>query len=185
MMKIYCFLALILLPLKSMAVINVGGYVPFGLSTQKTEDGGKNTFSFKPMIGVNMVMPIPNMSHVFLPEFGIVPQGKEYDDYKKNTLYFLLDIGYLITDRFLLRYGIGTFMTKISGDGAAVSMPNGSGTATFYRPNEGETSWNTTLDLGFEFALDANNALRMETYMFSWLSSARKFSYSLSYAYYL
>ena len=185
MMKVLYFLLLICIPLKAMAIINVGGYVPFGISTQKKEDGGRNTFSFKPMIGVNMVMPIPNMSHVFLPEFGIIPQGKEYDEYSKTTLYFLLDVGYLITDRFLLRYGLGTFMTKISGDGSVLTLPNGDGTATFYRPNEGETSWNTTLDLGFEFAIDANNALRFETYMFSWLSSARKFSYSLSYAHYL
>ncbi len=185
MLRIFCILGILLLPIKSMALLNVGGYVPFGLSTQKTEDGGKNTFSFKPLIAVNTVMPIPNMSHVFLPEFGYIPQGKEADEYKKSTMYFLLDVGYMITDRFLLRYGLGTFMTKVSGDGAAIQLPNGSGTATFFRPNKGETSWNTTLDLGVEYAIDANNAARIETYLFSWLSSARKFSYSLTYVYYL
>lgn len=185
MLRLVCILFLFLIPMKSMALLNVGGYVPFGLTTQKKEDGGKNTFSFKPLIGFNTVMPIPNMSHVFLPEFGFVPQGKEADEYSKSTLYFLMDLGYMITDRFLLRYGIGTFMTKVSGDGAAIQLPNGDGTATFYRPNKGETSWNTTLNLGVEYAIDANNAARFETYMFSWLSSARQLSYSLTYVYYL
>lgn len=185
MLRIICILWLVLVPMKSMALLNVGGYVPFGVSTQKKEDGGRNTFSFKPMIGVNTVMPIPGFSHVFLPEFGIVPQGKEADEYKKSTMYFLMDLGYMLTGNLLLRYGLGTFLTKISGDGAVVTMPNGSDTAQFYRPNEGETSWNTTLNLGLEFAFDSSSAVRMEGYLFSWISSARKFSYSLSYVYYM
>jgi hypothetical protein len=185
MLRIYCILSFCLFSLNSHSIVSVGGYVPFGLSTQKDEQGGKNTFSFKPMVAINTVMPIPSINHVFLPEFGIVAHGSQTDEYKKSTMFFLLDVGYLLTERLLLRYGMGTFMTKISGDGAVVTLPNGSGTAEFFRPNEGETSWNTTLDLGVEYAVDANNAVRLETYLFSWLKSARKFSYSLSYTYYL
>lgn len=185
MLRKILVLFLILLPLQSHAIINIGGYVPFGLSTQKDEDGGNNALSFKPMIGVNTVMPIQGFNHVFLPEIGIIPQGKEADEYKKSTLYFLLDVGYLLSSKLVLRYGIGTFLTKISGDGQPLELPNGTETSTFYRPKEGETSWNTTLNLGLEMAITPESAVRLESYMFSWLSSARKFSYSLSYVHYL
>ncbi len=185
MLRIFSILCCLMISLNSHSMVTVGGYVPFGLSTQKDEAGGKNTFSFKPMIAINTVMPIPAINHVFLPEFGIVAHGTQTDEYKKTTMFFLLDVGYLLTEKLLLRYGLGTFLTKISGDGAIVTLPNGTTTRGFYRPNEGETSWNTTLDLGIEFAFDANNAIRFETYLFSWLKSARKLSYSLSYTYYL
>ena len=168
-----------------MSMISLGPYASFPFTTQKETDGGRNTFSFNQMIGLNTVMPIPGIAHVFLPEFGFVIHGRETDDYKKTTMYFLTDVGFLMTERLILRYGFGTFLTKISGDGKTLTLPNGDSTAPAYQPKEGETSWNTTLDLGIEFAFNAHNALRFQTYLFSFLSSARQLSYSLNYSFYL
>ena len=168
------------------AAFNVGGYVPFGPSTQRDTEGGTNAFAFDPMIGVNALIPIPGLNHVFLPEFDIVLNGSGADGYSKNTLLFLVDVGYIINPKFIFRYGVGTVMTIISGDGETLQLPNGDGTSDYYQPSESATSWNTTLNFGVEYGIDQNYSVRFQTYLFSFLSStSRKLSYSLSLSYYL
>lgn len=187
MKNIFIIAALIVgLSSNSYALVGLGGYVPFGPSTQKDPDGGRNTFSFDPMVTFNTVQPIPGFNHVFMPELGFVFHGSGSDDYKKTTTFLLLDVGYLIRPKLVLRYGIGTFITSVKGDGGAVELNNGTSTSTFYRPGESKKSWNTTLDLGAEMALAPNYALRFQTHLFSIFSStSRKLSYSLSFNYYL
>lgn len=165
--------------------VSVGGYVPFGLSTQKTADGKTNSTSFDPMISISHVMPVP-FAHFFMPEFGLVLHGSGSDDYSKRTYFLLLDLGLpIFTPGLLFRYGLGTILTKISADGSAVELPNGSGTATFYRPDKTSTSWNTTLDLGLEYAFTPQHAGRIETFLFSPLSDSRSISYTVNYIIYL
>lgn len=168
------------------AIVSFGGYAPFGPSTQKETTGSRNTFSFDPMLGVNTILTTPFYGQLFLPEFAMVFHGSGDDDYKKNTWLFLADFGHRINNKLLLRYGLGTILTKISGDGGAVQLNNGGSTATFYQPNETSTSWNTTINLGLESAVTGNYAVRFETYLFSFFNNeARKFSYSLNVVYFL
>jgi len=166
------------------ATVSLGGYVPFGLSTQTSADGGANTFGFDPVVSINHIIPM-FWGELFMPEFGLVLNGEGKDGYDKKTLFFLLDFGHRFTSGLVGRYGLGTFMTKISGDGGAVELNNGTSTATFYRPSKSVTSWNTTLNGGLEWAFDANYAMRFELFMFDFLASTRKFSYILNLTYYL
>lgn len=183
--RIIVFLMLVY-SVNNYSIVTFGGYVPFGPSTQKDIDGSKNTLSFDPMISFNTVVPVPYYNQLFLPELGFVVHGSGADDYSKRTIFLLTDLGYRFTDKFMLRYGIGTFITTVSGDGGQTTLNNGGGTSTFYRPSESSSSWNTTLNLGGEYAIDQNFSLRFQTYMFSILSStSRKLSYSLSLTYYL
>ena len=182
----YLFFLCLFTSFSSQAIVTFGGYVPFGPSTQKDIDGSKNTFSFDPMLSVNTVIPLSFYQQTFLPELGGVFHGSGADDYSKKTFFLLMDLGHRVNDKFMLRYGVGTFITTVSGSGGQTSLNNGSSTATFYLPSESSSSWNTTLNLGAEYAFDKNYSLRFQTYTFSALSStSRKISYSLSLTYYL
>lgn len=179
-------LSLCLISFQTSALVGFGAYVPFGPSTQKDVTGAKNTFSFDPVISLNTAIPTTFYNQLFLPEFGYVFHGEGADGYSKRTMLFLADFGYRLSTSLLLRYGVGTVLTAVSGDGAAVSLRNGGDTSTFYQPSEGSTSWNTTINLGIESAFNANYALRFQTYWFSLLDSeSRKGSYSFNLIYYL
>ncbi len=176
----------LLLTQTSFALVSAGGYVPFGLSTQKETTGSKNTLSFDPMVGVNTIFATPFTGHLFLPEFAMAFHGTGQDGYKKSTMFFLLDFGYQLRAQTILRYGVGTVLTRISGDGGTVNLLNGNTPTDFYAPNEARTSWNTTVDLGIEHSFSSDYALRFQTYIFSMFDAeARKLSYSLNLVYYL
>lgn len=168
------------------ALVSVGGYVPFGPSTQKDPNGSKNTFSLDPMVSVNTIVPTPFYGQLFLPEFAMVFHGEGQDGYSKRTMLFLFDFGYEFMPSYLLRYGIGTVITRVSGDGGTVELLNGGVPDTYYQPAEAASSWNTTINLGIESSIYQNYATRFETYWFSLLDSeARKISYSFSLIYYM
>jgi hypothetical protein len=185
MLKQFSCLLIILFSFNSFSLVGTGGYVPFGLSAQKSDDGGRRTFSFEPYIYVNTILPAP-YNHLFLPELGYVfHTSTQYDDYSKSTLFVLADLGYKLSPRFILRYGLGLFRTSISSDGGAVTLQNGSGTSTFYKPSDSQKSYNTTWNLGIEGSINRNYSARFQFYMFEPLSSKRDLSYSLSLGYYL
>ncbi len=170
----------------SMALVSLGGYVPFGPSTQKDVTGSTNTFSFSPMVSVNTIIPTPFYQQLFLPELAMVFHSEDQDGYSKRTTLFLLDFGHLLTSDLIFRYGVGTALTRISGEGGTVVLNNGSSTSTYYQPDESSTSWNTTINLGIEGQVIPNYSMRFQTYWFSVFNSeARKASYSLNLVYYL
>jgi hypothetical protein len=170
----------VLFSIHSKALVGVGGYVPFGLSTQKEDDGGRRTFSFEPYLFVNTIIKAP-FNHIFLPEFGYVfHTSTQYDDYDKSTMFLLADLGYKLRSNLILRYGLGLFRTSVGSDGAAVTLQNGSSTSTFYKPGDSVTSYNTTWNLGIENSLNSNYALRFQTYLFEPLSSKRELLFGTS-----
>jgi hypothetical protein len=166
------------------ALIGIGGYAP-GPSSQKSTDGSKNTFSFDPFLSINGVFKFMG-KNIFVPEAGVVIHGSQQDGYNKQTYFILLDIGYLLTSKVLLRYGVGTFITAIGGDGSIVAQRNGAGTDDFFQPTETSASYNTTLDLGLEYGITQKYSLRLEGYFFEILSGEkRSMTYSLSLNYFL
>lgn len=185
MKKLLLIATLLTLSFNASALVGIGGYVPFGLSTQKDKTGSRRTLSAEPYIFFNTVMQAP-LNHVFMPEFGYVFHTSEkFDDYSKSTMFLLADVGYKLTGNLLLRYGLGLFRTSIGSDGAAITLQNGSSTATYYRPSENVTSYNTTWNLGIENSFNKNYALKFQFYVFEPISSHRDVSYSLALAYYL
>jgi hypothetical protein len=162
--------------------VGIGGY-NLSMNSQNDSEGGTSTFSYVPGISLNAVWSLSS-NHFFNPDIGYVfhlsPED-EYGDQSKKTLFVLWDLGYKIR-RFVIRYGFGTFYTKIGGDGGAVTVKNGeSSTTTAYKPQETITSYNTTIDLGLTFLATKNISMRAETYLFSFLSSeARTLHYSLT-----
>ncbi len=163
--------------------LGLGGYA-LDTGTQKDAQGGSNATTIHPGINGKLIFNISG-SNSFNPEFGYVFHRETADTYgtqSKKTIYILWDLSYAITKKLILQYGIGTFMTKISGDGGTVSVRNGeSGTATAYKPEESVTSYNSTLNLGVEYFFFDKTSFKGEGFVFSFLSSEkRNIKYAIS-----
>jgi len=183
--KTNIFFLLLIFPIIGHAIVSIGGYVPFGPATQKEADGKRNTTTYHPMLGLNGIIPIMN-AHLFMPEGGAVFHRNQFDEVSKKTLFLLLDFGYVCNQEFVLRYGLGSFLTKIGGDGGLIAMPNGSSTLNFAKPDHTSTSYNTTIDFGLDYGINKNYSLKLEGFIFSLLNSqSRKLSYALTFNYYL
>ena len=179
------FLLLLFYSQLSWSLVGAGGYVPFGFSTQTNKSGSRGVFDLQPMIFVNGLFSVPYL-RFFLPEFGYIHYRDLKDDYSKKGYYLLADFGYPTSQQTLIRYGVGIFMTEISGEGKAVTLNNGSSTATFYTPSESSKSYNVTWNLGIEQAINQNFSGRFELYIYEILSSLKRdLSYSFSVIYYL
>ena len=184
MKKITLFLFLLLFSTVSHSYFGFGSYVPFPLTTQKDTDGGKQLFTFQPFVSWGGLWSF-GTGHFLAPEVGMVYHLSLEDDYSKKTFFLLYNLGYRLSPRALLRYGFGTFMTKISGDGEAVTVRNGSSYATAYQPEESWTSYNTTVNLGLEYAFDSQWAGRFDLYTFEFLDSIKRdYSYAISLTYF-
>lgn len=184
-MKIISLIIILLWETQAYALVGAGGYVPFGFSTQKKAEGGTDPFGFEPMVALNASVKLGG-NHFFLPELGYVKHSSLHDGYTKSTIFLLYDFGYLLGTRMMIRYGIGNFITRISGKGQEIEQRNGSNTAIYYAPPSAVTSHNATLNLGGEFGLSSHFAIKAEGYLFSFLSSVKRdLSYSLSLNYYL
>jgi len=164
--------------------VGAGAHVPFGLSTQKDKEGGTSALNFQPSVFASGLFPAP-LGHLYMPELGFIFYTGLENDYSKRTTYILMDVGYKFSANFLLRYGFGIFATRISADGKALTLPNGSSTSTFYQPSEAVTTYNVTWNLGIESALSSNWSARFEVYLYEILSSVKRdFSYTLNATYY-
>lgn len=162
----------------------IGGYSPFSFTTQTDSDGGKSLLRVKPTLFLGGLFEAP-LNHFFAPEFGMVLHGSGEDNYSKSTYYLLTDLVYPLTAEFVLRYGYGLFMTRISGDGEEVLLNNGSSYSTFYTAGEAVTSYNSTINLGLEFVVRSDATFRLQTFVFQPFSSIdREVSYMFSYAFF-
>ncbi len=92
----------------------------------------------------------------FSPRIGYVrdlsPSGDSYGQQRIEHLYVLYDFTTKIADSTSLRYGLGTFQKRVSGDGGPVTIPNGSGTTTAYRPADTKTSSTASTNLGLDYS---------------------------------
>ena len=163
--------------------IGVGAYTPFP-STQKEDDGTKDTWTADPYVSIGYNHKLSG-NYIFTPQIGYVFHSSLDDEYSKKTLFTLLDFGYTINSRFTGIFGLGTFRTTISGDGGTVVLQNGDGTANFFAPSTSVTSYNTTVDLGLDAIYNKNFATRFQIYLFEILSSEkRSMSYSVAVNYF-
>lgn len=173
------------------AHISTGFYK--SLHDVQDKDGDELQNPLHPMIGIGDNWKIST-------DWGFSPQLKyiynrqvsddSYNDYSVHTFVLLYDFIWVPVDSmqsFALRFGLGTFIKRIKGEGGTVTIPNGTGTMSAYRPDETETSYSSTFNLGGDLMLDlfkdyfANTGLRLETFIFRPLSQEhRTYAYTLS-----
>ena len=170
----------------ALSLVSLSGHSTFGPSIQKDAHGGRNTFSFDPALALNTMIPVEGWTHFFTPEVGIVINSQNQNsDYSKYTTYFLLDLGHPLPPHFLLRYGIGFFITSIKGEGGTTRQKNGNEYFDFTRPGTAVNSYNLTINIGIERQILPEWSIRFETFAFSMLDQhARNISYSLGINFY-
>lgn len=96
----------------------------------------------------------PEIAYVFNKRASEDSYGGEYSIrslvFHWHALYPLLTRGLRVD----LRFGATQFIRFTKGDGGEVTVPNGSSTATAFRPEEKSTSYTAGPTLGFEVARD-------------------------------
>jgi hypothetical protein len=167
-------------------VVSIGSYSPSVGQYQDDAEGNTASFTFNPYLSLTTKIPVLFPQFYAMPELGYVFNKVESsEEYKKRTIYVLYNFGYEFYPQFFFRFGIGTFITKIGGEGGAKEQNNGASTATFYLPGESVSSYNSTLNLGGEVSLLEGFATRADVYIFQLLESERReISFSIGLTYY-
>lgn len=95
-------------------------------------------------------------SLTFAPRLGyarnLQPSRDSYGEQKSETLFWHYDFLYALNETLQLRLGWGSVWKRVSGDGGAVTVPNGGSTATAYRPSGTKSSATASLNLGLDYA---------------------------------
>ncbi len=196
-MKKCIMLMLLVWATNAPALVGVGHMTKFAGSWTSNQDGSQESyFNPWPYLSVHELFPVMN-NILFQPEFGLTLKKSSYgdedtyngsgDEASKRQLMFLhLNFMYRNSSPVQFKGGVGFFMTKISGEGGAVTRRNGASDATYYLPSETVTSYNNTLNLGIESFLLPKTSIEFESYTWDILSSeSRRFSFSLGLNYYL
>ena len=182
---ILLFLSLLCSQAHGISKYMLGGYAPFALSMQENSDGSVNPYAFAPSISIGTSIDVEELENDFAPTFGIAFHGSGAgEDYKKSTLYFLMDLEMDWGKSWYFRYGVGFFATFLDGEEGVVERKNGDNAVNFYRPARSVVSYNMALDLGWEYRFAKRWFVRLETFIFSiWDSKARDMSYMLVLGY--
>ena len=157
--------------------------------------GEEDSDPFSPMFLLGHTFNISS-GYVFSPALGYIKHEVNSDDsygeYEVTTLALIYDLiwapGMSASDGYSIRYGIGNFMRKTKGKGGAVTVPNGTGTATAYRPGSETTSYSTSFNIGAELFFSpliyglSLNGLRGEMYWFHpFNDSKRTYAFNIMY----
>ena len=175
-------LLIFLLPQSVFPSFNFGTYVPYFLKSQSDKEAGTTKFALNPFISYDYHL-FTVMSQKFTPEAGFVYHLDAKDNTTHQTIFLLYNFEYNWSSNIDLRYGLGTFLNRISGDGSTLTLNNGSSTSNFYVPSELQTSYTSSLNFGLKLNVSSNWLLRFDTQIMRFASSTRRnFSYLLSVA---
>lgn len=164
--------------------LNFGTHIPYAFKAQNDMSGSSQKFDINPFVSVAGTYRLAR-SHFFLPELGYIHHTDRADNTSVSTLFLLYNFGFHFAGPVMVRYGLGTFITRISGDGGEVRLGDGEGTSTFYTPDESVRTYYSTANLGLEYRFSSDWAGRFEGHVMGPMSSEkRKFSYTLSASYY-
>lgn len=163
---------------------NLGTHTEFYNAVQNDDSGGLRKFDLAPTIGAGIGLPV-NESWTFLPEFNwVLPQTYEESNIMANLFMLRADMGWDPIQWLRLRAGTSLMWLNQQGKGGKATMNNGTGTATFYYPDENRSSLNNTLDFAAEGRWE-EWALRFQTYTYSvFVKERRQISYTLFLTYY-
>lgn len=147
-------------------------------------DGDSVVFEVNPFVSVSTVYAF-RRNHFILPEIGLVHHTGQADNSRVRTFFILYHLGYRFSQNMMLRYGIGTFATRISGKGGTVSLRDGDQQRDFAVPDTSQTTYTSTFNLGSEYRVNSNWAIKFDGLLMGALDSdKRNLSYMLSTAYY-
>jgi hypothetical protein len=163
--------------------LQTGTYVPYAFKAQSSSDGGTQKLAINPFLSMSYRLRLTNR-FMFAPELGYVLHTGNEDNTSTRTIFLLYTVTTPIHPAANLRFGLGTFHTRVSGDGGTVTLNDGGATQDFFVPEEGQTSVISTVNLGGELFFNRQWGMRLDGAIMTPLSSTRrKFSYLLSLNY--
>lgn len=122
----------------------------------QTQSGGEATDPISPGIAIGHSFQILQ-NYYFAPQLGyIVNEVKSADHYsgkyKVETIYLHYDFVRPLNQSrtFRAHFGFANLIKKISGKGGEVTIPNGTGTGTAYRPSSSHSSYTHAFTVGSE-----------------------------------
>ena len=164
--SVVVFIFLITLSNSANAVMmySTGTYVPYFDKVQVSNSGATQKFDLNPYFAIGKQF---NMSgpHYFMPEFGYTYWLETAKKVQKSMIFLHYNFSYILSNRFIFRYGMTTHWYKIKGDGGTVSLRNGDGYTKFKAPSKEVTTYFTTLNLGGEFFFNRSIGLRFDLNM--------------------
>jgi hypothetical protein len=197
MLKLFTFITILFYSLSCYSLVGVGSMSPFlGKYTNSTDGGTESALSIWPYISVHEYFNIRN-NVFFIPEVGMTFSNSSYGEIdalngngdeasSRQMIFGLANFSLMLGKGTHFRFGGGVFITKISGDGGAVTRNNGASTATHYLPDETVSSYNSTLNLGLEKFVAPRMAIKLETYTWNVFDSTSiRFNFALAFNYYL
>lgn len=165
--------------------ISTGTHVPYFQSAQISNSGAKQTFDINPYIGIGTNIPM-SASQYFLPEFGYSYYLDNPAGSRREVLFLHYNFGYVLSNVFLLRYGLTTHYYRIIGKGGTTTLANGNSTKAFVNPNRTSTTVFTTLNLGGDYFFDSKQkSIRFDLNMMSFRDFRnRMYNYLLTLNFY-
>jgi hypothetical protein len=163
--------------------LNLGTHTEFFNAVQNNDSGGLRKLDFAPTVGMGLRRNLKE-NWDFLPELNwVLPQTYEDSNIMANLFMLRADLGWKPLEWLRLRAGTSLMWLNQQGKGGKAQMNNGTGTSTFYYPDENRSSLNNTLDFGVE-GLWHQWALRLQTYTYSvFVKERRQISYTLFISY--
>lgn len=152
-MKFLFLLVLTVLPAHAV-MLSAGSYVPYFNQAQTSNSGSQQTFAINPYFGIGTQLPITGLTY-FMPEFGYAYYPNIASKLRKDTIFLHYNFAYVITDKFIARYGLTNHWYRLLGEGGNLSLNNGNSRLTFPAPDKTVTSHFTTLNVGAEYFFSA------------------------------
>ena len=153
-MKKYLLILLVLKTTYTFALsASVGSHVPYFNQAQTSESGDTQKIDINPYFGLAGQFHFFGR-HYLLPEFGYSYYLDNPTGSKRDVFFLHYNLGYVLRDTTLLRYGLTTHYYRVQGEGGRTTLRNGDDSQSFPNPNKTVTTHFTTLDLGVEQFFD-------------------------------
>lgn len=160
--------------------VSLGTFVPYFNKEQVNNEGDKKIFELNPYIGIGNNFPLV-ANHFFVPELAYTYMMSSEDDVREEIIFLNYHFARPITTNFILRYGLTTHWWRIVGKGGRMRLRNGNGYTKFKLPNKTQTSYITSLMLGFENFIDNEKSFRFDLNLMDSINSeSRTYNYLLT-----
>jgi hypothetical protein len=164
------------------AHLGLGNLVTHTAKYQIDKKGHRSYFNLGPYVSVNYNFKMPALRHEFIPELGLALHSKPSPHHSKYTFFFLYPLAWEVVDQHFFRYGLGNFISSVTGPGGSTVLENGSSFAEYYRPGASRYAHNGALLLGYEYRFrEGKFGVRLDFYSIAFLSKNRTTGYAGSF----
>lgn len=145
----------------------------------QTETGGdKSMFNNSLTLETGLVYALDEDWQIS-SDFGLLWPGGEETYITRQVFFLNAYLGRKIVKDFYLKLGAGLYHTSLTGEGGTVLLRNGTGSTSFYIPEERSTARNVTFNTSGEYFFTKDISSRVELFLFNPLNSRNR-TYNLA-----